>query len=153
MVLFEKFSHRVREVRRVIYALVVVCWALAVLLFALLPADAPARSAVALGTYSTAAAFSLLAAMGATLNTGKGIRTFWAALWGGLLLRFARDLAWSGFWFFRAGESATLVFHDVAYIASYVLILAALLKLLAAVVNITFLSALEVSSRVVDQTP
>lgn len=143
MALFKNLSSRERETLPTAYVIVACCWLLAVLLFSLFSPGSPERGTVALVAYSAAAAFSLLVVTSIALNADESRRAFWTALCGGLFFRFAGDLAWTGFWFFQTGGVFTLLFHDVAYFVSYLLILTALLKLLASVVKVSFLATLD----------
>lgn len=143
MAFFKNFSSRACKTLLAAYVVVACCWLLAVLLFSFFSPGSPERGTVALVAYSAAAAFSLLVVTNIALNADESRRAFWTALCGGLFFRFVGDLAWTGFWFFKAGGTYTLLFHDAAYVISYLLILAALLNLLASVVRVTLLATLD----------
>ncbi|MBA3231416.1 MAG: hypothetical protein H0T05_01225 [Acidobacteria bacterium] len=97
--------------------------------------------------YGGAAVFALAAASAAALRSGSEVaRVFWALLFGGLLFKLLGDLGWGGTRLFGMGPSA-LVFHDVAHVLSYAVILAALLWLVARTTrNITLVAALDAAS-------
>lgn len=120
------FGLKTRGFLRGILMATVVCWLLAFLVFAFAGTSWLKVPAV-VGAYWTAAVFAGIAVVGAALGADNFERAFWLLLGGGLLLRVAGYVGWTRS--LDRPDTATLALHDVAHVASYILLIGALLWL------------------------
>ncbi len=110
-------------------AVALACWGVFAAVFAASAFGSDLRVAASVGLLWSAAAFAGVG-LSSALRAGGTVRTFWALFGSGLAFRFAGDVIWtisrlSGL----APEVRPLALQDVAYAASYPLLIGAMLWL------------------------
>ncbi|MGH3089161.1 MAG: hypothetical protein ACRDSJ_17835 [Rubrobacteraceae bacterium] len=115
-------------VLRRLFGAAVVLWILAVAVFFMVESSTVKVSAT-FGAYWTVAAFAGVAVASAMLGSDGFERTFWLLLGGGLMLRFAGHMSWTGFQFLGVYSPGSFMPHDLFHLISYALLIGALLWL------------------------
>ena len=133
--------------RRVAFAAVLACWLVGVIIYAALPEHSTARIVAAAALHYTAAAFALVFLARAASGTRGKERLLWGLLAAGLLASLVGDVGWVGLQ--RSAFAAQdLSYQHVAYLASYLLFVCALLLLVSSttkrVTFVTFLDSLSI---------
>lgn len=113
---------------RVAFVAALACWAVGVVVFAALPENSTARYVVATAVYSASAAFAVVCVGRATLGARGKERLLWGLLAAGLLVGLVADLSWEDLQESAFGAQ-TLSYQHVAYLASYLLLLCAMVLL------------------------
>ncbi len=133
-------------VMRVLFAVALVCWAIVLLLHALLPAGFSGSVLLALSAYWAVAAVAF-AAVVRTVQRAKGAGRFlWSVLALALIFGFAGHASRAGFQMFDLARPV-LVPHDVLFGVSYLLFFCALTWLVAKTTRrITLIAALDAAS-------
>ena len=132
---------------RVALAVAVACWAVGVVVYAALPEDSTARYVAATAVYSASATFVLICMARAISGARGKERLLWALLGAGLLVGLAADLGWRGLQESAFGTQAVSYQH-IAYLASYLLLLCAMVFLVnwttKRITLVTFLDSLSI---------
>ena len=129
--------------RRVAFAAVLACWLVGVIVYAALPEDSTARFVTANAVYLAGAAFALVCLARTILGVRGKERLLWGLLGAGLLASLVGDTGWVGL------QGAAFVAQDlsyqyIAYLASYLLFVCALLLLVSSTTKrITFVTFLD----------
>lgn len=131
---------------KVLFTAALVCWAIVLLLHAVLPAGFSGSAFLALSAYWALAAVAF-AAVVRTVRRAKGAeRSLWSVLALALLLGFAGHASRAGFQLFDLSRPV-LVPHDVLFGVSYLLFFCALTWLVAKTTrHITLIAALDAAS-------
>ena len=125
--------------------LVVALWAVAAVLFGVLPEGFAGGVSVAVIAYWSAAVFAGVAFVWAVLRTSGAEKTFWVLFGSGIILRFAGEMVRGASYVF--GVSWGIAFNNAVYGISYVLLFGALLWLVARVTRrITLISTVDAVS-------
>lgn len=126
--------------------LALILWGVAIVVFVALPGSSFGRTLITVVVYWSVAIFTLAAVGRAVRRTERRERTFWVMVGGGLSVRFVGYASWLNFGEMRFVPS-NLAPHDLAYGASYLLILVALIYLVGGTMkDVVPLSPLDVLS-------
>ena len=129
--------------RRVAFAAVLACWLVGVIVYAALPEDSTARFVTANAVYLAGAAFALVCLARTILGVRGKERLLWGLLGAGLLASLVGDTGWVGLQG-SAFVAQDLSYQYVAYLASYLLFVCALLLLVSSTTKrITFVTFLD----------
>ncbi len=113
---------------RVALAVVLACWSVGAVVFAVLPAGSDARYWVANGLYLGAAVLALVSLARAIGGARGRQRLFWGLLGAGVVANLVGDLGWSGLPEAPLGAQGASLPH-AAYLVSYLFFGGALLLL------------------------
>ena len=132
------------HIPRIPPVVVVACWALGALVFALAPQGSEAKTAIATVFSLSAAAFAALALLGAAPRAEGHERAFLRLMGLGMACRLAGNALWSASHLFGFGIVTPVAPQDIAYAISYPLLVGAMLHLVALTTRrITLVSGLD----------
>jgi signal transduction histidine kinase len=133
--------------RRVAFAAVLACWLVGAIVYAALPEDSTARVVAATVLHYAAVAFALVFLSHAAAGARGKERLLWGLLGAGLLASLVGDVGWVGLQE-SAFAAQDLSYQHVAYLASYLLFVCALLLLVSSTTRgitfVTFLDSLSI---------
>jgi len=132
------------HIPRIPPVVVVACWALGALVFALAPQGSEAKTPIATVFSLSAAAFAALALLGAAPRAEGHERAFLRLMGLGMACRLAGNALWSASHLFGFGIVTPVAPQDIAYAISYPLLVGAMLHLVALTTRrITLVSGLD----------